>query len=370
MPSAEYPSVRALKEGRGLHRAQLGIVRPDGTVAWVAATAAPLLSPESGTVVTFSDITDQVYGEMTRETASAAAQLAASSDTPERFRRGLPALLAARLSFPVVAIEILDPVSRQMVFAGIEGIHSIAPGLRVPLTETLSGLVAQSGQPWIEVDAESLPESLPPPLRDLGIVTFVSVPLKLGQQVQGSLTIADTRRRPEAPRLVAALRVVAEAIAEASERLDVQAALRESERKFHRLFDVTPLPVVYARRDGQVRNYNRRFAEVFGYTRHELLTLEDWWPLAYPDPDYRDWVKCTWAAAVKRAESAGTDIEPGEYQILCKDGGMRSMVVSGTLIDGDLLATFFDITERKQAEEELKRYRHRLENLLESRTLE
>lgn len=365
MPADDYPGMRALKEGRGLHCAQLGIVRPDGTIAWLAVSAAPLPAPESGTVVTYSDITDQVCAEGTRETASAVAGLAAACDSPERFRRDLPGLLASRLGFPIVAVEILDPVRRQMVFAGIEGVPGIAPGLRVPLTETLSGLVAQSGQPWIETDVASLPESLPAPLRELGISTFVSVPLKLGQHAQGSLTMADTRLRPETPRLVAALRVVAETVAEASERLEAQAALRESEHKFHRLFDVTPLPVVYARRDGQVREYNRRFAEVFGYTRQDLPTLEEWWPLAYPDPIYREWVKCTWEAAVNRAESAGTDIEPAEYRIACKDGSIRCMVVSGTLVEGDLLATFFDITESKQAEGGLAPYRHRLEDPVE-----
>ncbi len=366
MPVDEYPSMRALREGRGLYCAQLGILRPDGAIAWLAVSAAPLPAPESGAVATYSDITDQVCAETTRETASAVAELAASCDSPERFCRDLPGLLAPRLGFPIVAVETLDPVRREMVFAGIEGVPSIAPGLRVPLSETLSGLVAQSGQPWIEADMASLPESLPAPMRELGIVTFVSVPLKLGQQAQGSLTIADTRRRPEAPRLVAALRVVAETVAEACERLEAQAALSESEHKFRRLFDATPLPLVYARRDGEVRDYNRRFAEVFGYTRQDLPTLDAWWPRAYPDPDYRDWVKRTWEAAVKRAESAGSEIEPAEYRIMCKDGSVRSMVVSGTLIEGDLLATFFDITDRRQAEAELEQSRHLLRDLVES----
>jgi PAS domain S-box-containing protein len=183
--------------------------------------------------------------------------------------------------------------------------------------------------------------------------------------VQGSLTVADTHHRSEAPQLVAALRIVAEAVAEASERLEAQAALRESERQFRRLFDMTQVPLVHVRQGGTVHKYNRRFVEVFGYTQRDLSTVEDWWRLAYPEPDYRDWVKCTWEAAVARAELAGTEVEPDEYRIVCKDGGTRIMTVSAMVSEGDVLATFIDITERKQAEVELERYHHRLEELAE-----
>jgi PAS domain S-box-containing protein len=123
--------------------------------------------------------------------------------------------------------------------------------------------------------------------------------------------------------------------------------------------------LVHVRQGGTVHKYNRRFVEVFGYTQRDLSTVDDWWRLAYPEPDYRDWVKCNWEAAVARAELAGTEVEPDEYRIVCKDGGTRIMTVSAMVSEGDVLATFIDITERKQAEVELQRYRHRLEELAE-----
>ena len=140
-----------------------------------------------------------------------------------------------------------------------------------------------------------------------------------------------------------------------AERKRSELALRESERQFRSLFDVTPIPLCYAHRDGVVKGYNLRFQETFGYTREEIPSVGDWWPLAYPDPDYRAWVSQTWEAAVARAFAEQTDIEPIEYSIACKDGSVRIMLVSGVVTEDDILVTFFDVTERRAAESQLRK---------------
>ncbi|MDS4020088.1 MAG: PAS domain S-box protein, partial [Candidatus Competibacter sp.] len=63
MPPDEYPSVRALKERRDLHRAEMGVVKPDGMVAWISVTAAPLPLSGYGVVVTYGDITERMRAE-------------------------------------------------------------------------------------------------------------------------------------------------------------------------------------------------------------------------------------------------------------------------------------------------------------------
>ena len=127
-------------------------------------------------------------------------------------------------------------------------------------------------------------------------------------------------------------------------------ALRQSEQRFRRLFDEAPWPMGIVGTDGTMKAFNARHVQLFGYSLSEVPTLSDWWIRAYPDPAYRASVLERWQAATARAAAAGTDIESGEYQITCRDGTVRDMAVGGMVIGEDVLATFFDITERKRAE--------------------
>ncbi len=60
MPPDAFPSALALKGRQGLHRAPMGVVKPDGAIAWISVTAARLPLPGYGVVVTYGDISRQV----------------------------------------------------------------------------------------------------------------------------------------------------------------------------------------------------------------------------------------------------------------------------------------------------------------------
>jgi PAS domain S-box-containing protein len=113
--------------------------------------------------------------------------------------------------------------------------------------------------------------------------------------------------------------------------------------------------------EGALVDFNDSFGRAFGYTHEDVPTLNEWWRLAYPDPGYRKWVVSTWDAAVRRAAEEKTRIEPIEYRVTRKNGEVRTLVISGTTIGSDFLATFFDVTERKRAEEELQRQTEELD---------
>lgn len=139
-----------------------------------------------------------------------------------------------------------------------------------------------------------------------------------------------------------------------SERKQAELALQKSEARFRQLFAVVPVPLYFGNKEGVLVECNERFVQAFGYSREEVPNLEAWWPKAYPDPGYRSWVQTTWQAAVLRAAAARTDIEPLEYRVTCKDGRVRTLVISGVIIGEGVLATFFDVTERKEIEQELR----------------
>ncbi len=142
----------------------------------------------------------------------------------------------------------------------------------------------------------------------------------------------------------------------------------ESEARFRRLVKVMPIPLAYVSNEGVIQYLNDRFTQVFGYTHQDMPSIEEWWVLAYPNEAYRQWVVATWNAAVQTAEESGQDICPVEYRVTCKNGDVRIMEISGVTLGDDLLATFIDLTTRKQAEAELKQHRDHLEQLVAERT--
>jgi PAS domain S-box-containing protein len=174
----------------------------------------------------------------------------------------------------------------------------------------------------------------------------------LGRSV-GSLAQTPTPGAPP-PRIteIATVRRLLDGAAE--KRETAEATLRESEQRFRRLFQDAPLPQALITKDGVIVDLNARFVQVFGYTLEDVPTMTEWWPRAYPDPDYRASVADTWNAAVARVDLTAPDIEPIERRVTCKSGDVRAMVVSGIRIGNDFLSTFFDVTERKQAEQALR----------------
>lgn len=154
---------------------------------------------------------------------------------------------------------------------------------------------------------------------------------------------------------VAAMPPIAE-IAEARRRLDqAAAAIRETEERFRLLFDSAPLALAFAANDGRILTRNAHFDRLFGYSDEDLPTLERWWPLAYPDPDYRAEVMARWAASVAHARAEGVgEIEPSECWVTCKNGTRRLIQISAIALPDGLLAMFLDVTERRHAEEVLQ----------------
>lgn len=59
MPTEEYASVRALKEGQKVDNVEMGIVKSDKSITWLNVTAAPIPMEEYGVVVTYNDITER-----------------------------------------------------------------------------------------------------------------------------------------------------------------------------------------------------------------------------------------------------------------------------------------------------------------------
>jgi PAS domain S-box-containing protein len=148
-------------------------------------------------------------------------------------------------------------------------------------------------------------------------------------------------------------------------RKNAEKALMKSEQRFRQLFNVAPVPLAYVRQDGLVADVNERFVQTFGFSLEEVPTIKNWSRLAYPDPAYRRWVNQAWEGILGRSPAAQAGLPAVEHLVTCKNGQVRSMVISAALLEEDVLAAFFDITEIKRAEKALRESEEKYRALVE-----
>ncbi|MBK7001018.1 MAG: PAS domain S-box protein [Rhodoferax sp.] len=133
-------------------------------------------------------------------------------------------------------------------------------------------------------------------------------------------------------------------------------ALRESEYRFRAIFDASLVPMAINDDPGNITLLNQVFVQTLGYTLEDIPTLEDWWLRGYPAPQYRQQVASTWQKRLVDAELSGQPFVPMELNICCKDGSVRVFLASACALEdrflGSHLVILYDITERKQAENE------------------
>ena len=129
--------------------------------------------------------------------------------------------------------------------------------------------------------------------------------------------------------------------------------LKTREAKFRSIIDISPVPMALNDKQSNITYLNPAFIQTFGYSVEDIPTLADWWPKAYPDADYRHWVKATWQATLEQAEQEDKICPPMEFTICAKEGAFKTVLVSATIITGsdEHLVVLFDITARKKADD-------------------
>ncbi|MEL4180306.1 PAS domain-containing sensor histidine kinase [Roseateles sp. PN1] len=147
-------------------------------------------------------------------------------------------------------------------------------------------------------------------------------------------------------------------------------ALAASEQRFRQLFEHSPVALVLLAPGGRLVMVNRVWTSLLGYSAQEVGSIEQWWTLAYPDPEYRARSRERWTAELARAKRAGGEPEAAEYEICCKSGERRHVLIGAAWIGDDLLASFHDITEQKLAQAQLEALNTGLEGRVNERTRE
>ncbi|NWG21981.1 MAG: response regulator [Chloroflexi bacterium] len=127
------------------------------------------------------------------------------------------------------------------------------------------------------------------------------------------------------------------------------AALRISEERFRSTFERAPVPMAITDLQGRLKRFNPALSVMLGYDASELQGIE-LNSIAHPED------RAVGHRLRDAIMAAGGDADL-EKRYICKDGRVIHMLLKGTLLldangqPHELLGIFFDLTERRQAEE-------------------
>ncbi len=151
-----------------------------------------------------------------------------------------------------------------------------------------------------------------------------------------------------------------------TEKRQIQDAREQSEIRFRTLAETAMVGIVISDKNERVVYINRRFTEMFGYTAEQILSVNEWYRLAYPDKHYRKKVQEEWENYISsqiKGESIG---HPLEYSVTCSDGSVKRIEFKLTTIDNHNFIFFLDHTERYEAEAAIRESERKLSTLMDN----
>ncbi|MEW6491106.1 MAG: PAS domain S-box protein [Cyanobacteriota bacterium] len=239
MPASELASVKALTENRIVDNRTVGIAKPNGEIAWLKVTAAPLPLPGYGVAIAYMDITE-------RKLADQALQ-----ESEERFRA----------TFEQAAVGIC---------------HCSLEGQFLKLNQKFCDLVGYTQEEmlnhtWMDI---TYPEDLKVDLdyvrrvRAREIETYLIEKRYIRQDgsiIWVNLTGSFVYQSSGEPKYAIAV------IEDISDRKRMEQALRESQLKYQTLFEILPIGISITDKQGNLIEANPASEKILGVSITERL---------------------------------------------------------------------------------------------------
>jgi PAS domain S-box-containing protein len=296
-------------------------------------------------------------------------------------------------------LGLYDEASQEIRIVVSHNLDKDYVGTRHALGEGAMGRVAETGEPLIIEDYQTW-EGRAPQYADVQIRASLAAPLMVGGRLVGAITIAtaDPARQfgpadlhllslfaQQAAIAIENARLYDQAQREIAERVRAEAELRkyqehlekrveertadlrESEERYRTLFDGVPVGLYRTTPAGQFMDANPAMVQMLGYPDRETLLTTNAADLYLNSQDRVQWQALMEREGVVRdfeirnRRYDGTVIWVNNTARAVRDEGGQVLYYEGSLED---------ITERKQAEEELRRYQEHLEERVEERTAE
>ena len=150
-----------------------------------------------------------------------------------------------------------------------------------------------------------------------------------------------------------------------SDRKCLEDKLRSSEAKFRRLFDSNIVGIIFPDLNGNILEANDAFLDMVGYKREDLIRGRVRWDTMTP-PEYRPADE----RSLKELTTSGV-CTPFEKEFIRNDGSRVPVLLAGALLEGsqqNSVSFVLDLTDRKQAESEIRQFNEHLERRVKERT--
>jgi PAS domain S-box-containing protein len=195
-----------------------------------------------------------------------------------------------------------------------------------------------------------------------GISSILAVPIILTDSLWGFLGFdAVQAPRQWTPAEESVLRIVAAALGAAISRKKAEGTIVAQRDLMHGLFQSLPLGITVWNPQGRLLQANQGFFDLTGYAPQEMQGLDDWFPRAYPDPEFRASVINDW----NQSKHQGVAVR--EFSVTCKDGSQKDIEFRAAFLDdGRSIVSLADVTLRKRIEQDLRSLNKTLRTILES----
>jgi len=150
-----------------------------------------------------------------------------------------------------------------------------------------------------------------------------------------------------------------------SERTHARKALHESENLYRAIFENTGTAMIIIEEDTSISLVNLEFENLFGYSKDEVVGKKSWTELIIEE----DLEKALFQHSLRRINPEQA-LRSYEVRARDKKNSIKEILLHVDIIKGTKrsVASFTDITERKMAEQKIRRYSAQLEELVQDRT--
>jgi PAS domain S-box-containing protein len=199
-------------------------------------------------------------------------------------------------------------------------------------------------------------------LRNVGIVSYLGVPLIVHNKTTGILHVLTTQPRVFRDEDVEFFRTLAGQTAIALENARVSEDLRESEKKYRIIFETTGTATTMVEEDTTISLANREFERLSGYSKEEIEGKKSWKEFVVKEDLER--MK---EFHIQRRIEPNAAPKNYEFRFIDRQGNIKDILLNIDMIPGTKksIASLLNITERKEAEVSLRESEEKYRSLFE-----